>query len=104
MDEKKALSLLGLAMRAGQVTHGDGPCEREVRAGRAALVLLDEGVSESTRDRYIKLCRERNIPLHETSRNALGRAIGKENRMVAAVPKGSLRDRMAALLFEAASP
>ena len=98
MDEKRALSLLGLAMRAGQVTSGDGLTEREVRAGRAALVLLDAGVSAATRDKYVFLCASRGIRVYLVSADALGKAIGKENRMIAAVKKGPLADKMAALL------
>ena len=98
MDEAKALGFLGLAARAGQVTSGDGLCEREVRAGRAALVLLDEGVSDNTRDKYRGLCAARRVPLYEISADALGKAIGKPNRLIAAVAKGTLAQKLEGLL------
>jgi len=93
-NEKRALSLLGIAMRAGQVTSGDSMCEREVRAGRAALVLLDAGVSANTRGKYAAMCAHHRVPLAVISADALGRAIGKDNRMVAALPKGTFAEKI----------
>ena len=98
VDEAKALSLLGLAMRAGQVTSGDSLCVREIRAGRAALALMDAGVSENTREKYRALCGTRGVPLHEISADALGKAIGKPNRMIVVMAKGPLCGRVASLL------
>ena len=98
MNETKMLNLLGLAMRAGQVTSGDDMSEREIRSGRAALVLLDAGASDRTRDKYVTLCQGRGIRLHEVSADALGRAIGKDGRIVAVVKKGPLAKQMATLL------
>lgn len=97
-NEARALNLLGLAMRAGQVISGDDMVEREVRAGRAELVLIDAGASHRTRDKYQTLCKGRDIPLHEVSADALGKSIGRDNRMIAAVRKGPLAKQMATLL------
>ncbi len=98
MDEAKALSLLGIAMRAGQVISGDDTVERAVRAGRVALVLLDAGASENTREKYHWACRAKALPLYEISADQLGRAIGKPGRRIAAVKRGSLAERVKALL------
>lgn len=103
MDEQKALSMLGLAMRAGQVQSGDMVCERAVRASRAILVLLDADASGSTKARYRELCDARGICLYMISPGALGRAIGKEGRMVAALGKGKLAERIDALLAGSAA-
>lgn len=96
--EQRLLGLLGIAMRAGQVTSGDDMVEREARSGRAALVLLDADASDRTRDKYQSLCKGRGIPLHEVSAGALGKSIGKDNRMIVAVRKGPLAKQMATLL------
>lgn len=97
-SEARLLNLVGLAMRAGQVISGDDMAEREVRAGRAALILMDAGISDRTREKYQSLSKGRGIPLHEISADALGRAIGRENRMIAAIRKGPLAKQMATLL------
>lgn len=104
MDEKRVLGLLGLAMRAGQVTSGGDMVEREIRAGRAKFVLLDAGASQRTQERYEALCKGRGIPLYTLSADALGRSIGKDNRMVAVVKKGPLATQLATLLNEAVNP
>jgi len=98
MDEARALSLLGLAMRAGQVVSGDDMTEKVVRAGRAGLVLMDQGASANTKDKYESMCRFRGVSLMETGEESLGRAIGKPGRMVAAVLKGPFSEKVAALL------
>lgn len=97
-NDHGALSILGLAMRAGQVVSGDDLCESEIRRGKVALVLIDEGVSANTRGKYSALCGARAIPLHEIRADALGCAIGKPNRMIVAVRKGPLATKMSTLL------
>lgn len=98
MHEKRALGLLGLAMRAGQVISGDDMTERTVRGGHAALVLLDAGASARTRDKYESLCERRGVPLFIISEDALGQAIGKDGRMVAAMRRGPFTKQIEALL------
>jgi len=97
-DEPRVLNLLGLAMRAGQVTSGDSLCERDIRAGRAALAFMDEGVSQNTREKYIQICGAKGISLEEVSADALGKAIGKPNRMIVVLAKGKLANKVASLL------
>jgi len=90
--------MLGLAVRAGRVTSGESLCEREIRAGRAALALMDAGVSPGTRGKYAALCKAKGVPLYEISVDSLGKAIGKPNRMVAVMAKGPLQDKVESLL------
>ncbi|MDL2318291.1 ribosomal L7Ae/L30e/S12e/Gadd45 family protein [Eubacteriales bacterium OttesenSCG-928-A19] len=103
-NEHRLLGLLGLAMRAGQVVSGDDMAEREIRAGRAALALIDADASERTRDKYEALCKGRGIPLTELGADALGRSIGRDNRRIAVVRKGPLAKQMATLLQTGEQP
>ena len=73
--EERALSFLGLCMRAGQVVSGQEACVAAIRGGECALALLDAGASENTP-------------------GALGRAIGKPGRMVISVPAGRMADKL----------
>ena len=41
--EERALSFLGLCMRAGQVVSGQEACVAAIRGGECALALLDAG-------------------------------------------------------------
>ena len=93
-----ALQLLGLATRAGQVVSGGDLCEKEIRAGKIALLLIDEAVSSHTREKFTSLSAAKNIPLRKICAGALGAAIGKENRMVVAVRKGPFSNQLITLL------
>ena len=90
--------LLGLASRAGQITLGADLALREIKSGRAALVLLDAGASEGTRKKISDACAYRQVPLHMLPEGELSGACGKEGRMAAAVKPGKLCQRMLELL------
>lgn len=49
MKQDKVLSLIGLATKAGKTASGEFMTEREVKSGRAALVVLAKDSSENTR-------------------------------------------------------
>ncbi len=98
MNEAKALSLLGIAMRAGQVVSGDDTVERTLRSGKAAMVLLDADTSGNTRDKYQSACQARSVPLWMITADQLGKAIGKPDRLIVAVKKGALAERILLLL------
>ncbi len=98
MDEKRALGTLGLATRAGFVKSGGDVCEREIRAGRAKLALMDAGVSDNTRDKFSALCAGKNVPLRILPEDALGSAIGQPGRMVAVLKEGPLTTKLESLL------
>ena len=48
--------LLGLACRAGQIALGADIALQEIRAGKAALALLDAGASEGPRKKLLDAC------------------------------------------------
>ena len=68
---------IGLAMKAGKIASGDFSVEKAVRSGTAKLVMLDESASENTKKQWRDVCSFRI--------RAMGSAIGKPARMVAAV-------------------
>ena len=90
--------LLGLASRSGQIVLGADLALREIRSGRAALVLLDQGASEGTRKKISDACSYRNVPLHMLPEGELSSACGQDGRMAAAVKPGPLCQRMLELL------
>ena len=77
-------------MKAGRLQSGDFAVEKLVRAGKALLVLIDEGASDNTRDKYLHLCQSAQIGLTEVSE--LGVCIGKPGRMLAAVTDQNFKD------------
>ena len=90
--------LLGLSCRAGQITLGTDMVIQEIRAGKAALVLLDEGASPATQKKISDACAYRSVPLHRMPAGEIDRACGKDGRMTASVRRGKLCDRMLLLL------
>ena len=90
--------LLGLACRAGQIALGADIALQEIRAGKAALALLDAGASEGTKKKLLDACTFRNVQVYTLPENEISRACGKDGRMAAAVQKGKLAERMTELL------
>ena len=92
--------LLGLACRAGQIALGADIALQEIRAGKAALALLDAGASEGTRKKLLDACAFRSVPVYTLPENEISQACGRDGRMAAAVRKGNLANRMQELLSE----
>ena len=92
--------LLGLTCRAGQIALGADIALQEIRAGKAALALLDAGASEGTRKKLLDACTFRSVPVYTLPENEVSRACGRDGRMAAAVRKGNLANRMQELLSE----
>ena len=86
--------MLGLAMRAGQLTFGEDGVRKAIAGGSAKLVLLDAGASENTKKKISDSCRYYGVEVKETAADRLGFAVGKPGRMCAAVSKGTLGDRL----------
>lgn len=93
-NEARALPFLGLCMRAGQVVNGQEACVTCVRNGDAAVVLVDEGASENTRKRMTDACQSHDTPVFFITAGELGHAIGKPGRMVAALTKGRMGEKV----------
>ena len=90
-------SMLGLAMRAGQLSFGEDGVRKAIASGAAALVLLDAGASDNTKKRMRDSCAYYGVPLMETAAGRLGEAVGRPGRMSAAVARGPLCEKLAAL-------
>lgn len=86
MKVDKALSALGMAMRAGKLATGDEIVLKAVRAGKAKLVIIAGDASDNTKKKFKDKCTSYDVPLMEVyDRVSLGRAIGKAERVVLAV-------------------
>lgn len=82
----KALSLVGLAMRAGKIVSGEERVILAIRKQQLRLVILSTDSSANTMKKVIDKCTYYQMPyLLAPSRDELGRAIGKEQRVVVGV-------------------
>ena len=84
--QAKALSLLGLAARAGRVVSGEFSVETAIKKHKAYLVIIAKDASDNTRKHFEDMCRYRNIEIVSYSdRKSLGKCIGKDFRASVAV-------------------
>ncbi len=87
-------AMLGIAMRAGVLSLGEGGVSKAISSGAALTVLLDAGASENTKKKFRDSCTFYKVPLFETEQDRLGYAIGKPGRMSAAVAWGTLGEKL----------
>lgn len=82
----KLLQSLGLAMRAGKLVSGEELVVREIRSGKAKLVVIANDAAKNTEKKVLDKCHSYQIPvIRFGTRNDLGRAIGKMERVVLAI-------------------
>ena len=87
MIQNKALSLLGLATKAGKTVSGEFATEKAVKQGWAHLVVAAEDASDNTKKKFRNMCAYYQVPLFilKEDKEMLGKAMGKEFRASAAV-------------------
>ena len=86
MTGNKVLSLIGLATKAGKTASGEFLTEREVKSGKAALVIVAGDASENTKKKFQNMCDYYKVPIYfYEDKDTLGHAMGKQFRASLAV-------------------
>ncbi len=86
MVTDKALSMLGIAAKAGKVASGEFSTERAVKTHKAHLVIVAEDASENTKKMFRNMCGFYKVEIvFYASKESLGHCIGKEYRSSLAV-------------------
>ena len=86
MTGDKVLSLIGLATKAGKTASGEFLTEREVKSGKAALVIVAGDASENTKKKFRNMCDYYKVPIYfYEDKDTLGHAMGKQFRASLAV-------------------
>ena len=86
MKADKVLSLAGLAARAGKVESGEFAVEKAIKTGKAYLVIAAEDASFNTEKKFRNSCAWYHVEFRKYSdKEALGHAIGRQQRAVIAV-------------------
>lgn len=84
--QDRVLSLLGLAAKAGKVVSGGFSAEEAVKSRKARLVIIAGEAQENTAKRFTDKCGHYKIPYRfYSTKEKLGRAVGKQSRAVIAV-------------------
>ena len=86
MIQNKVLSLVGLATKAGKTVSGEFMTEKEVKSGRAALVIVADDASDNTKKKFRDMCEFYKVPIYfYVDKDTLGHAMGKEFRASLAI-------------------
>ena len=100
-DLKQILQLLGMATRARMIVTGEELVIREVRNGKARLVIVSADASANTIKKITDKCTFFNVEKHVFgNREEIGHAIGKESRVVLAVTDAGFARKLSELLNE----
>ena len=86
MIQSKALYLVGLATKAGKTVSGEFMTEKEVKSGKAALVIVADDASDNTKKKFRDMCEFYKVPIYfYADKDTLGHAMGKEFRASLAI-------------------
>lgn len=92
---RRALSLLSLCQRSGNMATGESVVENALQKNKAFLVIIPEDASDNTKKKFINKCKYYNIPIIITStKEELSSAIGKYNRSSFAVINESFAESL----------
>jgi ribosomal protein L7Ae-like RNA K-turn-binding protein len=81
VTQKKVLSYLGLAAKAGFIASGEFMTEKTVKEGKAKLVIVACDASDNTKKMFTNMCTYYKVPIYFFGEKTnLGHAIGKELR------------------------
>lgn len=96
LDDDRALSLLGLAYRAGAVERGAGAARAAMRKGEARLVLLAGDAATKQVEKVLGLARNRAVSFGTLAdRVSLGAAVGGPPLTAVAVTNHSFAEELA---------
>ena len=86
MKNNKALSMIGIATKAGKTVTGEFSTEKAVKEGKAFLVIVAGNASDNTKKKFQNMCDYYNVMIKIFSdKDSLGNACGKEFRASLAV-------------------
>ncbi|WP_096435368.1 YlxQ family RNA-binding protein [Alteribacter populi] len=97
--EDRALNFLGLAYRARALVTGEDVVLQAVRKGKLRLVIMSEDASENTKKRFTDKCSYYDVPLViKWTRQSIGNAIGKDERVVVGVEESGFAKKLKSLM------
>ncbi|MEE8826442.1 MAG: ribosomal L7Ae/L30e/S12e/Gadd45 family protein [Eubacteriales bacterium] len=92
-DERKALSYIGFAARAGKAPGGEFSTLEAIKKGKAKAVFISGDASDNTKKKFRDKCTYYHVPMaYIADRQTLGKAVGKTDRTSVAVTDASLAE------------
>lgn len=93
--KRKALNLIGIATKSGNVKSGEFSTEKAVKEKKATMVIVAEDASDNTKKMFTNMCTYYNVPIHFFgNKSELGHAMGKELRASLALLDKGLADAL----------
>ena len=78
--------MISLATKAGKTVSGEFCTEKEVKSGRAHLVIVAGNASDNTKKKFRNMCEFYEVPIYfYKDKDTLGHAMGKEFRASLAI-------------------
>ena len=88
-----SLSYIGLAFRAGKTLAGTAACEKGMKREKVRLLLLQEGLSPGSRQRFIRLADQYHVDVRTMDQaHPFGPAIGRAEIMVLGITDHGFAD------------
>lgn len=86
----KALSLLGLARRAGKLSLGFDPVVESVKTGQSRLILITSDISPKTKKELEFFLRDSEVQLHSIPVDvvSMGNAVGRAAKIISVNDEG----------------
>ena len=82
----KALSMLGIAAKAGNVVSGEFATDKAIKIGSACLVIIANDASDNTKKSFLNSCDFYEVPCYVYgTKESIGKSIGKEFRASLAI-------------------
>lgn len=97
MDEAALMGAMGLCVRARAAVFGEDGCLKAVANQKCGVLLVDEGASEATKEKYRRVCARAQTPMAYLMEDQLYRATGRPG-VAMAVNRGGLADKIVNLL------
>ena len=86
MKNDRILSLLGLAIKSGNLVSGEFMTEKAVKGRKAHLVIVSEEESDNTKKKFKNMCDIYQVPIYfYADKDTLGHAMGREFRASLAI-------------------
>ena len=80
-QKDKALSMIGLAAKAGKLVSGEFSTEKAVKSNKGSLVIVANDASDNTKKMFYDMCKYYDVPIIEfAEKEELGYWIGKAFR------------------------
>ena len=95
MISKKILGLIGLSARARKISYGADSVEIQLKKKKVHLIIVAEDSSERTKNKFIKLCEQYNIPIMIFGKiEEISKAIGKNNKAIIGIEEINLSNEI----------